>query len=205
MRGNVRSVQNAGLIPIDVDLVPFALCRSLITRPGIKGTVALIDLGASQTSVVIATDGVPSFVRIIPSGGLDLTSAIAQRLELPLHEANRLKERLGLATSAETIEIHRAVQIIYDASNEMLTSLRNTVNYFSNVRPSTPVQSVLVTGGAAALPGFLKALADFTRLPVSVGDPLRSVAVSKAIPAAELAEARSSLGVAIGLALRSAA
>ena len=40
------------------------------------GTVALVEIGANTTSVVIATDGVPQFVRIIPTGGADLTQAL---------------------------------------------------------------------------------------------------------------------------------
>jgi type IV pilus assembly protein PilM len=65
---NVNATQLAGLTTVDVDLIPFALSRVLLSRPGVVGTVALVDIGASTTSVVIATDGVPQFVRIIATG-----------------------------------------------------------------------------------------------------------------------------------------
>ena len=65
---NVNATQLAGLTTVDVDLIPFALSRVLLSRPGVRGTVALVDIGGSTTSVVIASDGVPQFVRIIATG-----------------------------------------------------------------------------------------------------------------------------------------
>ncbi|WP_022882701.1 type IV pilus assembly protein PilM [Gryllotalpicola ginsengisoli] len=202
---NVKAAQSAGLAPENVDLIPFALVRALVSRTEPTGPVAVVDLGASATTVVIAVDGVPKFVRIIPSGSSDLTSALAQRLEIPADEAERVKRRLGLAAQVATVEEHRAVQVIYDVGNEILASLRNTVNYFTNVHPDSPVRSIVVTGGGAALPGFLKGLADVTRLPVSFGDPLTNVSVAKSVDAQQLSDARSTLSVAVGLALGSAA
>ncbi|AYG03004.1 type IV pilus assembly protein PilM [Gryllotalpicola protaetiae] len=203
--GNVKAVQTAGLEPQNVDLIPFALVRSLIDRASGSGTVAVVDLGASATTVVVAARGVPQFIRIIPSGSDDLTRALAQRLEVAGDEAERVKKRLGLATSVVDMDEHKAVQVIYEVTNEMLASLRNTVNYFTNVHPEAPVQSIVVTGGGAALPGFLNALADVTRLPVALGDPLANLTVGKGLDQGQLAAARSSISVAVGLALGSAA
>src|SRR5450830_1169967 len=49
--GNVKAVQQAGLNPLEVDLIPFALSRVLINRLGLKGTIVLIDVGANAASV----------------------------------------------------------------------------------------------------------------------------------------------------------
>ncbi|MCL2796200.1 MAG: type IV pilus assembly protein PilM [Microbacteriaceae bacterium] len=202
---NVKAVQGAGLEPQNVDLIPFALVRALIGHEARTGTLALVDLGASSTTVVIATGGVPQFVRIIPSGSADLTEALAQRLEIPLDAAERVKHRLGLAKQVADMEEHKAVQVIYEATNEILGSLRNTVNYFTNVHPEMPVQSILITGGGAALPGFQNALADVTRLPVGFGDPLANVALGRGVDQQQILAARSTVAVAVGLALGSAA
>ena len=80
--GNVNAVQNAGFTTVEVDLIPFALNRLLISRAQLQGTVALVDVGANTTSVVIAVDGAPQFVRIIPAGGDDLTQALMKGLEV---------------------------------------------------------------------------------------------------------------------------
>ncbi|WP_345761936.1 type IV pilus assembly protein PilM [Diaminobutyricibacter sp. McL0608] len=145
--GNVKATQLAGLTTVDVDLIPFALCRVLLTRPRMSGTIALIDIGANTTSVVIANGGVPQFVRIIPTGGADLTEALRSGLEIETGEAEMLKRSIGLAKQVNTLEEHRAVEIIYQVTSDLLTSLRNTVSYFINTRPQDPVRQLVVTGG----------------------------------------------------------
>ena len=51
--GNVRAIQGAGLTATDVDLVPFALTRALVTGAGVIGTVAVVDIGAETTTTVV--------------------------------------------------------------------------------------------------------------------------------------------------------
>ncbi|MDN4616241.1 type IV pilus assembly protein PilM [Leifsonia sp. F6_8S_P_1B] len=203
--GNVKATQLAGLTTVEVDLLPFAVTRALITRAGIGGTVALVDIGANTTSVVIVTDGVPQFVRIIPAGGGELTQALRSGLEVEPGEAERIKAAIGLARQVSSPEAHQAVEIIYRVTGELLTSLRNTISYFVNTRPATPVAQLVVTGGGAQLPGLPEALSEMTRLPVAVGDPFHSVALSRHLNADVLRQQRSSLSAAVGLALGSAA
>jgi type IV pilus assembly protein PilM len=203
--GNVRATQLAGLTTVEVDLLPFAVTRALITRPGIAGTVALVDIGANTTSVVVVTDGVPQFVRIIPAGGGELTQALRSGLEIEPGEAEHLKASIGLARQVTSREEHQAVEIIYRVTGELLTSLRNTISYFVNTRPTTPVGQLVLTGGGAQLPGLADALSEMTRLPVAIGDPFHAVAVSKHLNADILRQQSSSLSAAVGLALGSAA
>jgi type IV pilus assembly protein PilM len=202
---NVKATQLAGLMTVDVDLIPFALSRVLLSRPQVQGTAALIDIGAHTTSVVIAKDGVPQFVRIIPTGGADLTQALRSGLEIELHKAEEIKLSLGLATEVTSPEEHRAVEIIYQVTSELLGSLRNTVNYFVNTHTKDPVREIILTGGGAQLPGLPHALGEMARLPVVVGDPFASVKLAHALNADELRKHGSALTVALGLALGSAA
>ncbi len=203
--GNVKAAQLAGLTTFEVDLIPFALARVLLTRSNRPGTVALIDIGANTTSVIIARDGIPQFVRIIPAGGADLTEALRSALEIDANEAEGLKRSLGLATQVNTADEHQAVQIIYQSTSDLLNSLRNTVNYYINTRQSHPVGEIVITGGGAQLSGLAEALGEMTRLPVSQGDPFTSIALSRNLSADDLRLRRSTLGVALGLAIGSAA
>ena len=199
--GNVRAAQQAGLNPLNVDLIPFALCRVLISRPKLMGTTVLIDVGANAASVVIAIDGVPQFVRIIPAGGDDLTHALKLKLEVDTDTAEAVKRRLGLATQVATEQERSAVEIIYEVTGELLASLRNTISYFMNLRPQEPISRILVTGGGAQLPGFPEALGEMTRLPVTEADPFATIALSHSLDKDELHRSRTSLTVALGLAL----
>ncbi len=198
---NVNATELAGLTTVDVDLIPFALSRVLLTRQGVTGTVALVDIGGSTTSVVIATDGVPQFVRIIATGGEDITQALLHDLGTEGEPAESVKRRLGLATGSVAASDKRAVEIVYRIASEQLTSLRNTINYFVNTRPTDAVHSIVVSGGGAQLLGLTEALAEMTNLPVQVGDPFSTVTLAKGIDASEIRKYSSALTVALGLAL----
>ena len=101
---NVSAVRLAGLRTIDVDLIPFAVSRLLVTRPGIDGVVAVIDLGATTTSIVITRNGVPQFVRIIPTGANDLTQALSDGLQTDAASAEQLKRRVGLPAATASFD-----------------------------------------------------------------------------------------------------
>lgn len=220
--GNVEAVERAGLMPIEVDLIPFALNRLLISRPKVMGIVALIDIGATTTSIIISSNGVPWFVRIIPTGGDDLTQALIEGLSIDASAAEELKRtlRLGNAEIEEdstTVKCKCAkcvandplaensisTEILHSVSGELLGSLRNTVNYFNNTRPQDPVQQILLTGGGSLLSGISETLADITHVTVTSADPFSVVAFPHKGNRKKL-QADTSIAVALGLALRSA-
>ena len=205
--GNVATAQLAGLTTVDVDLIPFALNRVLLSRPGVAGTVALVDIGGSTTSVVIAIDGVPQFVRIIANGGDDITQALHADLDLDpeAEQPEAMKRRLGLATGTVATADKRAVEVIYKIASEQLTSLRNTINYFVNTRPIDAVNKIVLSGGGAHLHRLPEALAEMTRLTVEVGDPFATVALGKGLTLKDLRQNGSTFSVALGLALGRAA
>lgn len=203
--GNVNAVQLAGLHPIEVDLVPFALSRVLLRGANSTGTTAVIDIGASTTTVVICTEGVPQFVRIIPTGGDDLTTALSTRLSIPMEQAEALKRSTGLATTANSAEQAEVLRIMFELTSELVTSLRNTISYFVSSHPGDVLTKGILTGGGAQLTGFAEALAEYVQRPVSRGNPLETLDVSRKVDPAGLSDNGSSLTVAIGLALGSAA
>lgn len=203
--GNVRAAQSAGLTAVDVDLIPFALSRSLVSRAGVGGTVALIDIGAETTSVVIVRNGVPQFVRIVPTGGDDLTLALKNGLETDRAQADAIKKGLGLAAQITSPEDKPAIDIIYQVVSDQLTSLRNTIVYYANTRPHDPVTRILLGGGGGRLIGLAHALQELTRVPVDAVDPLAGVSIARTVDVSRLKANPQSLSVAIGLAIGCAA
>lgn len=222
--GNVRAVQHAGLTPVEVDLIPFALNRLLIDRSDMKGSAALIEVGGSTTSIVISNRGVPWFVRVIPTGGEDLTQALASELEMSVEEAEKLKRTLSYGTHSKSLDgsphetSHhacpncstelpstpidpRAMEILYKVTDELLASLRSTVNYFNNTRPEDSVRQVLLTGGGARLSGFAQAVSEVVHIPVIEADPFAMVTLAHKFK--DLPKSHPSISVALGLALRS--
>jgi type IV pilus assembly protein PilM len=198
---NVRAVQLAGLNPIGVDLIPFALSRVFVPPSRSAGCTALVELGANTTTVVVTVDGVPHFVRIIPTGGDDLTKQIAARLEVPLEQAELVKCYIGMGDRARTPDDMRAAAVIREAGHELISSVRNTLNYFVNTKGGgQPIDRVLLAGGARELPGFRDALAESTGILTTDGDGFAEAQLARSIDPSVIADRAPAMAVAWSLA-----
>jgi type IV pilus assembly protein PilM len=172
----------AGLTVVDVDLAPFALVRAQ-SASFRTSTVAFVDIGARTTTVVVAARGVPQFVRIIPTGGHDLTRVLAETSTLPLAEAEQLKREVGLVVGSPNPGQVDIAATINAFSHDLLQGVRNTLRYFENAHPEHPLEGIVLTGGGARLKGLPAALAEITRLPPLVGRPLAGLSVAEGSPA----------------------
>ncbi|MET0590918.1 MAG: type IV pilus assembly protein PilM [Naasia sp.] len=204
VEAKVAAVRLAGLNPVAVDLVPFALTRVLLHGESAVGTSALIDVGESTTIIVVAHAGVPQFVRIVPAGGDDVTRAIAERLGIEYTEAEALKRAVGLVAAPKSPEgftsyqYETVLEIVFSVVSEMLSGLRNTLTYYSS-NGGRPIERIVLTGGVGRVEGFADALGELTRIPVLSGDPLGAIAFSKTASAAVDNDWKE-LAVAVGLA-----
>ena len=92
----VEAALAARLDPQGVDLSPFAVTRAVGTSDSgldldSSGDEAIVDIGAQVTSICVHDRGVIRFVRMVPSGGRDITLAIASGLGVDDEVAERLK------------------------------------------------------------------------------------------------------------------
>ncbi|CAN5228408.1 type IV pilus assembly protein PilM [soil metagenome] len=202
--GVVRAVQQAGLNPVDVDLSPFALARALLQGPKGEGTVAMVYIGSSTSSIVIATDGVPQFVRIIPSGGNDATMALVNGLGMSVGAAEELKSNLGLIREAYGSESLAASETVIRVTGDLLNMVRDTLAFYRTTRPSDHIGSLVLCGSGSRLRGMAAALEEITRVQVELADPTERFALSKGIDVVKLPSALPAMGVALGLTLRNA-
>ena len=174
INANVQAAMGAGLRPVHVDFIPFALSRALTPRRTARGREAIISVGATTTNVVVVVDGVPKFVRIIPNGGDDITRTMVSRLGWTPEQAEHAKRAIGLGLGSVSQDERPIIEIIYEVAGELLGNIRNTLSYYANARPQEPIERVLFTGRGALLGGIANALADVTRLPVGIADPMSS-------------------------------
>jgi type IV pilus assembly protein PilM len=202
---NVDAALLAGLSPVEVDLIPFALSRLQARSHSGPETIAIVDVGSATTNVVIIIGGVPQFVRIIPAGGNDATLAVAMSLEIEEGLAENAKRALGLASAASVNPEHRPIlEQVHRSTAELLNSIRNTISYFDNTHPVPNVARIVLSGGGSRLNGFAHALQELTRTEVAISDPFATLSVSKSAAQSPV-EVRDSMSVALGLALGAAA
>jgi Tfp pilus assembly protein PilN len=175
------------------------MIRALYTpETGIDGPEAIVSIGAGLTKVAVHENGIPHFVRTIAEGGDAVTAAIAGALDLPLADAEALKQNLDGAAP----HIHAAIGAARDASMSLIGELRSSIDYYATLTGRSPVRRVVLSGGGSRLYGFAEQLQQQLRLPVFAGSALAHIDTSKLhLPTDELQRLDPSVAVVVGLAL----
>ena len=95
---HVEMLFAAGLSPSAIDVEPLAVSRSLVELgpdPYGQRTVAIINIGASNTDIGIFRNGILAFPRTLPLAGDSLTRAIAAQMGVTEEQAEELKLKYG--------------------------------------------------------------------------------------------------------------
>ncbi|ADG74727.1 type IV pilus assembly protein PilM [Cellulomonas flavigena DSM 20109] len=199
VNANVLAVEAAGLRPVMVDLNAFALLRALARGELSTVNAAFVDIGATITNVTISEQGVPRLVRSLPSGGQNVTNAVASALGVPAGDAERIKRETGVGTTGGP-QGAEAAEAVASVVRTLVESIRNTFVYYASNNPGSSVALVVLTGGGADLPGLGQYLSSASRVPVTMGDPIAALRPGKSTPRDALHGQQSALALAVGLA-----
>jgi type IV pilus assembly protein PilM len=201
VNANVAAALGAGLRPVQVDLIPFAMTRALAPLRSARGRDVLVSIGANSTNVVVADNGVPQFVRILTNGGDDITRAIATRLQWAPEQAEQAKLAVGMGGPMTRQEDRPVLEIVYEVVGELLAGIRSTISYYTSARPNEPLGRILLTGGGSHLTGLPNALGELTGLPVVLAEPLASIPTSRSARQRDTRASQDVFTTAFGLAL----
>lgn len=204
VRSLLAAVEGAGLSASLVDPIPFALIRSLLSEaPGLdfdSPAEAIVDVGAGVTNVVVHERGVPRFVRILGTGGEDVTDAIATDLGLDADSAEDLKRRADTA-SADDLEAS-AGRIVGQRMGPFVEEVRGSVDFYLSQSGADQIARVLLTGGESRLPGMAAALQETLQIPVEPAHPLLGLRIgATGLTEDQLVSNEALLATPIGLAL----
>jgi type IV pilus assembly protein PilM len=213
-KGMVNALVNAAvaakLDPQGIDLSPFAVIRAVGSGDeGLdldsSGDEAIIDIGAQVTSICVHDRGATRFVRILPSGGRDITLALASGLGVDDEAAERLKrgEQVELQGEGGTPlpDAAEIRQLALARAGSFVDEVRSSLEFYTAQMPNAQIGRVLVVGGGSRLDGLLELLQE--RLPVQVD---RGRLFERAKSEIDLSpeastEAEAVLSVAVGLAI----
>ena len=105
-------IEEAGLRPADIDVVPCALFRSfersLQRQEDRERTMVFVDVGGRFTTVVFGHGREISFVKQIPIGGEKFNQEIATKLGVSINEAQMLRGKLRMERTANAERGFRA-------------------------------------------------------------------------------------------------
>lgn len=206
----VEAALAAKLDPQGIDLSPFAVIRAVGTGDeGLdldsSGDEAIIDIGAQVTSICVHDRGVTRFVRILPSGGRDITLALASGLGVDDDVAERLKrgERVevngeGATPLPEPREIR---ELALRRAGSFVDEVRSSLEFYTAQMPNAQVGRMLVVGGGSRLDGLIELLQERLPVPVDRGRLFERAKSEIELSAEASAEAEAVLSVAVGLAI----
>jgi cell division protein FtsA len=199
-----RAVERAGYKVQEFVLEPLASALAVLTEEEKELGVALIELGAGSTDTAVFHEGKIRYLGTVAYGGTSVTNDIVHGLGLAPADAERLKERYGCAYEpmvdrAETILLPSLVaqgerqisrdllaHIIHQRMDEILELVLRAIEASGYLKKLAA--GVVLTGGAAALPGMAELAADVFGTGVRVGIPRENVSgLSDAVEAPRFA------------------
>jgi type IV pilus assembly protein PilM len=192
----MRVVSEAGLRTVVVDATAFALQNCVEAGQGFTSgeTFAVVNVGAAASTISIIAEGMPAYGRDISSGGNLYTEAL-RGLGLSIEDAERHKR--GAAVSSEVAP--RMVQV----SEAIAAEIQRSLDFFRAAVAEEPLSRIVLTGGSALVGSLRQALAERSRLPVTLLDPFARVKLdTRKIEPAILRPNAPAAAVAFGLALR---
>ncbi len=159
----VLACEQAGLEVEVVDVDPFATYRVLVEAAPdgalYEETVALVDVGAQTTNVSVVRSGVFAMTRTIPQGGQLLTEALSSYFKLEEEQAEQGKAQLDLRVLLNEAQPQEnpPLRVVQPHVDDLVREIRRSLNYFQSQQADgqgSPVNRVLLCGGAAAMPGL---------------------------------------------------
>lgn len=198
----VAEVTGQGLTPVAVDVDVFALANAweLVAQPEEEfdeeqeQTIALVDVGASRTSINVVCNGETCFSREIGIGGADMTQATARRLGVEIIEAETIKRE----PEGKEAEVSRAIAPVLE---DLVSEISLSLDYVEN-REGLSVEEVLLSGGGVLAPGVVPFIEQATGRPSRLWNPIDGIRVGPRVDAETLETASASLAIAVGLASR---
>ncbi len=173
----------------------FALIADQLKTPR-DGLVALIDSGATMTTLNVLRNGRTIYSREQVFGGKQLTDEVMRRYGLSYEEAGLAKRQGGLPESYET-------EVLEPFKEAMVQQISRLLQFFYAGSEFNRVDQIVIAGGGASIQGIAQMVEEQLGVPTTVANPLAQMTLGPRVQAHALAQDAPALMIACGLALRS--
>ena len=189
-----------GLTPCIVDVEAFALQNIFEANYDIQGeNVALIDIGASKTSLNILKDNSSVFMRDVALGCIQINQKIMSMLDCSYDQAELIK----FGEPSNKLSADELKQIISAVVTDWCTEIRRALDFFYTNYPDDPIKRIILSGGGANIAEFRQLLASESAAQVETLNPFSGVIVDeKSFDPEYIRQIGPQAAIAMGLALR---
>jgi type IV pilus assembly protein PilM len=195
------ALELGGLTPRVMDVEAFAVENAFaLLADGLNlrrdGLAALVDVGATMTTLNILRNGRSLYSREQVFGGKQLTDEVMRRYGLSYEEAGLAKRQGGLPESYE-------VEVLEPFKEALVQQISRLLQFFYAGSEFNRVDQVVLAGGCASIPGMAAMVEEQLGVPTTVANPLAHMTLGPRVQAHALAQDAPALMIACGLALRS--
>ncbi|MDH3572470.1 MAG: pilus assembly protein PilM [Desulfobacteraceae bacterium] len=161
--------------------------------------IALIDIGASKTSLNILKDNVSEFMRDVSLGCEQINDKIASTVGCTIEETEKIK----LGEESDLISAEDLKEIVVSVVTDWCIEIKRALDFFYSTYPEEQISRIVLSGGGANIKKFLELLAGETSADVEVINPFQNLIVdNNRFDSSYLEQIAPQAAICMGLATR---
>jgi type IV pilus assembly protein PilM len=197
----VGLVEMANLEPRIIDVDAFALQNvfEINYAPEAQENIALIDIGASKTSLNILKGDTSVFMRDVSLGCGQINQKIATLIDCSIEEAEAIK----FGESSDKISAEDLSDIISSVVADWCTEIRRALDFFYSTYPDDQIKRIILSGGGGNIQELRQLLAVETSAEVATINPFQQFYIdSEKFDTEYLEKIAPQASICMGLATR---
>jgi len=198
----IEAIESAGLTVMVMDVDTF--CLETVYEANYDfdpaDIVAMVNIGASITNINVVKGGMSIFTRDFTLAGNTITEAIQSARSLTFEAAEAMKIDGPKADEAARNAFRNS---LLGYADPICTEIERSIDYFRSTSGGDSIKKILLSGGAAAIPGITGDLTQRLGIETEILNPFRKIDCNrKALDQERIDLIRPIAAVAVGLALR---
>jgi type IV pilus assembly protein PilM len=198
----VDAIELAGLHAKVIDVEAYAmenaftLLKEHMPDNGLDKTIAVVDIGATMTTLNVLHDLKTIYTREQVFGGKQLTEEIQRRYGLSYEEAGMAKRQGGLPDNY-------GPEVLEPFKEAMAQQVSRSLQFFFSSSQYNSVDHIVLAGGSSSIVGIDELIEQNQGVQTTIANPFSNMIISPKIKAQVLSNDAPALMIACGLALRS--
>ena len=196
----INLINLAGLNACTIDVEAFALQNTFEANYDTqKENIAIIDIGASKTSLNILKDNASVFMRDVSLGCGQINQKIMSLIECSFEDAEQLK----YGNKPDRLSPDDFKGIVSSVVADWCTEIRRALDFFYSTYPQDQIKRIVLSGGGANITEFRDLLAAEASANVEMINPFQNFHIeNKRLDDAFIKQIAPQAAICMGLAMR---